>query len=65
MYSALPEWNDVATALHPYYPDDRGYNDYLLYDDNDAGEGRQTVVQVELSSMRKRNVTNFTHPKIS
>ena len=45
MYSALPEWNAISAALNPYYPDNRGY-DYLLYDD-DAGEGRQTVVQVQ------------------
>ena len=48
MYSALPEWNAVSTALNPYYPDNRGYySDYILYDDDDAGQGRQTVVQVE------------------
>ena len=52
MYSALPEWNAVATALNPYYPDNRGYNDYYLYDDDDAGEGRQTVVQVEFSKSK-------------
>ena len=47
MYSGLPEWSAVASALTPEYPDTRGYNsDYILYDDDEAGEARQTVVQV-------------------
>ena len=47
MYSGLPEWSTVASALNPEYPDTRGYySDYILYDDDEAGEARQTVVQV-------------------
>ena len=68
MYSSLPEWNAVSAALNPYYPDNRGY-DYPIYDDDGAGEGRQTVVQVQfiflcistISTRRLRNQLTSTN----